>query len=188
MVGPRRDLARHTLLVEVDRSTMAAGRVRERIIRYAEVWHAMQELDGLVSGAGEGMGLGMRPTTVSGGAATQRWIWRMKTATVAQSARPAVRTELNVRDSDATVILSHGTPAGGTALTEQLARRYGRLLLLLDLGRLDEAEASATLRRWLERHRPLVVNVAGARQSEDAEIYAVTRRVLVAALEGYACC
>lgn len=106
----------------------------------------------------------------------------------AASARPAVRTELNVRDSDATVILSHGAPAGGTALTERLARRYGRLLLLLDLGRLDEAEASATLRRWLERHRPLVVNVAGARQSEDGEIYAATRRVLVAALEGYACC
>ena len=30
---------------------------------------------------------------------------------------PAVRTELNVRDSDATLIVSHGTLVGGTALT-----------------------------------------------------------------------
>lgn len=106
----------------------------------------------------------------------------------ADSPLPANRTELNVRDSDATVIFSHGAPVGGTALAESLARRYGRLLLRLDLGRMTEADASAALRQWLRRHRPLALNVAGARQSEDAEIYAATRRVLGAALGSETAC
>lgn len=106
----------------------------------------------------------------------------------AGSGSPAVRTELNVRDSDATVIFSHGSLAGGTALTECLARRYGRLLLHLDLCRVSESDAAATLRGWLDRHRPLRLNVAGARHSEDADIYAATRRVLGAALGGGAGC
>ena len=106
----------------------------------------------------------------------------------AQSACPAVRTELNVRDCDATVIFSHGPLVGGSALTERLARGYGRLLLHLDLSRMSEIEASATLRSWLVRHRPLALNVAGARHSEDPGIYAATRRVLAGALAGEGRC
>jgi hypothetical protein len=100
----------------------------------------------------------------------------------ADSSLPAVRTELNVRDSDATVIISHGSPAGGTALTESIARRLGKPLLHLDLDRVSEARASHRLRDWLMRKRPGVLNVAGARESEDGEIYPATRRVLSAAL------
>jgi len=106
----------------------------------------------------------------------------------AESACPAVRTELNVRDSDATVIFSHGAPTGGTALTESLVHRYGRLLLLLDLSTMTGIDASIRLREWLARHRPLVLNVAGARDSEDPEIYAATRRVLGEALAPDSCC
>lgn len=35
-----------------------------------------------------------------------------------------VRTEMNVRDSDGTLILTWGRPTGGTALTVRLARRH----------------------------------------------------------------
>src|SRR5512135_124388 len=45
----------------------------------------------------------------------------------------AQRTEWNVRDSDATLVLTHGRPAGGTALTIAVARRLGKPLLVLDL-------------------------------------------------------
>lgn len=106
----------------------------------------------------------------------------------ADSPCPAVRTGLNVRDSDATVIFSHGELVGGTALTKTLASRYGRLMLHLDLDRSSEDEASDLLRGWLDRHRPFVLNVAGARHSEDARIYAATRRVLLAALAAAARC
>lgn len=102
----------------------------------------------------------------------------------ATSADPAVRTELNVRDADATVVFTHGAPRGGTALTEALAVALGRPLLRLDLDRLPEPEAAARLREWLARRRPGTLNVAGARQSEDPGIHGPVRRVLLAALGG----
>lgn len=102
----------------------------------------------------------------------------------ADSALPAVRTELNVRDSDATVIISHGALVGGTALTESLARTFGKPLLHLDLDRVSEEDASSMLRHWLDRQQPEKLNVAGARESEDASIHAATTRVLSTVLTG----
>lgn len=96
----------------------------------------------------------------------------------ADSPLPAVRTELNVRDSDATVIVSHGALVGGTALTQSIAHRLGKPLLHLDLDTISEATAARSLREWLIAEHPAVLNVAGARESEDAGIYAATRRVL----------
>lgn len=101
----------------------------------------------------------------------------------ADSALPAVRTELNVRDSDATLIISHGALIGGTALTESLVRRFGKALLHLDLDAVSEREASAMLREWLNRLQPERLNVAGARESEDPGIHAATMRVLRAAFD-----
>ncbi len=95
---------------------------------------------------------------------------------------PSVRTERNVRDSDATVIISHGALVGGSALTGSLARRLEKPLLHLDLDTMSELDASARLREWLSRKAPSVLNVAGARASEDAAIYAAVKRVLTAAL------
>lgn len=100
----------------------------------------------------------------------------------ADSALPAVRTELNVRDSDATVIISHGALVGGTALTESIARRFAKPLLHLDLDKISEQDASSTFRDWLDRQQPEKLNVAGARESEDASIHAATKRVLRATL------
>ena len=100
----------------------------------------------------------------------------------APSADPAVRTALNVRDSDATVILSHGPLVGGTALTERLAIGLGRPLLVLDLDRLTSCDAAAALRDWLSERGPDTLNVAGARQSEDPRIHDAVKRVLGSAL------
>lgn len=98
------------------------------------------------------------------------------------SVLPAVRTELNVRDSDATVIISHGPLVGGTDLTRTLALELGKPLLHLDLDSISEQHASLTLRDWLTRVQPERLNVAGARQSEDPAIHGATMRVLHAAL------
>ncbi len=100
----------------------------------------------------------------------------------ADSELPAVRTELNVRHSDATVIVTHGVLSGGSALTESLARKLARPLLHLDLDRISELSASAALHDWLLRQRPETLNVAGPRESEDPAIHAATKRVLIAAL------
>ena len=100
----------------------------------------------------------------------------------AESELPAVRTELNVRDSDATVIFSHGPLLGGTALTESMARKLTKPLLHLDLDGISEVAASAELYDWLVRQQLGTLNVAGPRESQDPAIYAGTKRVLIAAL------
>jgi hypothetical protein len=84
-----------------------------------------------------------------------------------ESAQVAQRTEWNVRDADATLIFSHGPPTGGTALTASLAERYRRPVLCIDLATTDEATAASEIGAWLSDVRPMVLNVAGPRASND---------------------
>jgi hypothetical protein len=75
----------------------------------------------------------------------------------------AARTEANVADSDATLILAHGAPSGGTALTRDVARRLGKPCLVVDLSANPDASA---VREWLAMHDVGVLNVAGPRESQ----------------------
>jgi len=79
------------------------------------------------------------------------------------SADYAQRTEWNVRDSDATLVLARGRPTGGTALTLTLARRLGRPLLVVDLAG-DPSPGEVSL--WMAAGRVGVLNVAGPRESQ----------------------
>lgn len=90
----------------------------------------------------------------------------------------SVRTLWNVRDSDATVIFTHGPLMGGSALTWECAVCLHKPCLHLDLNDGDEAEALARLRSWLRQHHPRTLNVAGPRASADPNIYGAVRRVL----------
>ena len=96
----------------------------------------------------------------------------------------ACRTEWNVRDSDATVILVLGVLSGGSKLTAEFASSLGKPLLTLDLERCTEDEAGARLRDWLSEKQTRVLNVAGPRASGAPEIGAAAVRVLRAALAG----
>lgn len=87
----------------------------------------------------------------------------------------AERTEWNVRDSDATLVLVRGRPSGGTAFTIEVARRLGRPLLVLDLR--DDPDPVAA-RRWLEQEQVAVLNVAGPRESQNLGIAAEARAFL----------
>jgi hypothetical protein len=78
-----------------------------------------------------------------------------------------VRTEMNVRDSDGTLILTWDRPTGGTALTIHLARRHGKPCLVVDLK--NPADPSS-LRAWLEKNGIGVLNVAGPRESKNPGI------------------
>src|SRR5690349_1618711 len=72
------------------------------------------------------------------------------------------RTEWNVRDSDGTLVLTRGAPDRGTALTVELARRYGRPHLVIDLAEPLRAER---VRAWAGEHQVRTLNVAGPRES-----------------------
>ena len=87
----------------------------------------------------------------------------------------AVRTEWNVRDSDATLILCRGAPAGGTALTAQLARRLGRPLLVRDL---DSEPDTGEMALWLRSNRVRVLNCAGPRESGAPGVGRAARALL----------
>ncbi len=99
-----------------------------------------------------------------------------------ESTDPAVRTARNVRDSDATLILSHGPLDGGSLLTFQEATRAGKPVLHLDLDELTPVAAADRLRSWLAALRPSTLNVAGPRASRDPQIYKKTTVVLDQAL------
>jgi hypothetical protein len=99
-----------------------------------------------------------------------------------ESDDPAVRTARNARDSDATLILSHGPLSGGSRRTLEEAGALGRPVLHLDLEALSRDSAAALLREWLGRVRPRCLNVAGPRASEDPGIHAAAAAVLRAAL------
>ena len=78
------------------------------------------------------------------------------------------RTEWNVRDADATLILHAGRADRGTALTERLARALGKPVRTLDVRTANAADLTA----WIERERVATLNVAGPRESGSLGIQA----------------
>ena len=93
-----------------------------------------------------------------------------------------VRTRLNVRDSDATLIFAFGPPLGGTALAERCAKGHHKPQLTVDLSGSPE-ECAMRVRQWLALECPRVLNVAGPRLSEEPRIVLAVSRVLGLALE-----
>ena len=71
------------------------------------------------------------------------------------SADPAARTECNVRDSDGTVVFSHGAVSGGTELTVQAGGKLRKPMLRLDLATQPAETAARRLLAWSvgERYR-----------------------------------
>ena len=86
----------------------------------------------------------------------------------------SVRTEWNVRDSDATLILSSRPLLGGTQLTLELAKQYRRPSLVLDA----QIGAIETAVNWLSKNDIRVLNVAGPRESESPGVYSHALRFL----------
>jgi hypothetical protein len=92
------------------------------------------------------------------------------------SADYAERTEWNVRDSDATLILHRGPMTGGTRLTAELARRLGKPLLARDLAESIDVPAIVD---WLIANHVRVLNCAGPRESGAPGIGAASQRIVV---------
>ncbi|MBN2023362.1 MAG: putative molybdenum carrier protein [Pirellulales bacterium] len=93
----------------------------------------------------------------------------------------AERTERNVLDADATLILHAGPLRGGTLLTRELAERHGKPCLCVDL---DATPDPADAARWLEERAAAVLNVAGPRESQSPGIADRARRFLLALWQG----
>jgi hypothetical protein len=91
------------------------------------------------------------------------------------------RTEWNVRDCDGTLILTHGEPDRGTALTLELVRRQKKPHLVVDL---SKPPGAAVVHEWGRSHQVRVLNVAGPRESSNPGIYVAAVRFLSEVLSG----
>ena len=96
------------------------------------------------------------------------------------SANYASRTEWNVRDSDATLILAAQPVKGGTALTRKFARLYDRPYLVVDPA---YNSSVASVADWIRTNTINVLNVAGPRESQRKGTYRTARRFLEKLLE-----
>jgi hypothetical protein len=106
------------------------------------------------------------------------------------STDPAQRTEWNVRDADATLILTDVSGiavSSGSALARELAEKYRKPLVIVDV---EAAEAVGRARDWLAEllaadraGAPFRLGIGGPRESEAPGIYRKAR-VLVAELLG----
>ena len=87
------------------------------------------------------------------------------------SAAYDVRTEANVIDSDATVILSV-VPSleGGSRLTAELAENHQKPLLKLH-AIMGEEVAAESLAAFIDEYQVRVLNVAGPRASHEPDVY-----------------
>ena len=94
------------------------------------------------------------------------------------SAEYGERTTLNVRDTDATLILVRGALEGGSAFTRDEAVRLSRPCLVADL-RSRERAVVASIRSWLAQTPGTRLNVAGPRAPE---LYPLAKAVLVRVL------
>jgi hypothetical protein len=93
----------------------------------------------------------------------------------------ARRTQRNVEDSDATLILCRDRPSGGTAFTVACAVALGRLHRVIDL---QGAPDPADTRKWLCDNAVGVLNVGGPRESTSPGVYGEAVAFLAAVLTG----
>ena len=101
---------------------------------------------------------------------------------------PLQRTEWNVRDSDATLIItdSEGIAASvGTSRGHEWARQHGKPLLVIDA---TDPNAPARTAIWVKAQQQrygadMTLSVGGPRESEAPGIYARTRRLMIAMLD-----
>lgn len=101
---------------------------------------------------------------------------------------PLQRTEWNVRDGDATLIITHGEGMSvsiGTQRAHQWAHQHGKPLLVVDA---SESEAPARAAAWLqaqkERFGPhITLGIGGPRESEAPGIYARARMLIATMLD-----
>ena len=94
-----------------------------------------------------------------------------------------VRTEWNVRDSDATVIFSiAGELSGGSLATHRIAKHLGRPCL--HLSREAAPDPPGELAAFVGRYGVRVLNVAGPRASGEPEIAHFVMSVLDEAFGG----
>jgi hypothetical protein len=94
-----------------------------------------------------------------------------------------VRTEANVVDSDGTLIFTYGQPTGGTKLTVELAKKYGKPLYIFDFEDTALNQDPEVIWEWGLDNNVYVLNVAGPRESGKPGTQDLVKTVMLMLLE-----
>ena len=89
-----------------------------------------------------------------------------------------VRTRKNVKDSDGTLVLTWGSPTGGTFDTIESAKKFKKPHLVVDLSESSSSDVKKVL-EWGRTNNVRVLNVAGPRESKAPGIYDRAAKFLV---------
>ena len=85
------------------------------------------------------------------------------------------RTEKNISDSDATLILYSNSLDHGTKLTMDLCSDYNKPLLVIDL---ENSVLTDRLINWIQNQQINILNIAGPRESNSPGIYDKSLKLL----------
>lgn len=88
------------------------------------------------------------------------------------------RTAWNVRDSDATLVLTLGALEGGSLRTTEIAKKLGKPFLVVEL---DLYAAPDTVADFIAEKRAAILNIAGPRESGRPGIHQRAYHCLVRA-------
>jgi hypothetical protein len=80
------------------------------------------------------------------------------------------RTEMNVKDSDGTLIIYPGILSNGSELTRRLATELNKPLMLIDLQDLKKS-IKKEFAGWVKQNNIRTLNIAGPRESSSPGIY-----------------
>jgi hypothetical protein len=96
---------------------------------------------------------------------------------------PDRRTEANIRDAQATLVILDGPPdrSPGTLHTIQYARKQQKPLLIIDLSQTDSLTAIQKIQTFVSQHQISTLNIAGPRESQSPGIYRKAQTLLTAA-------
>lgn len=83
------------------------------------------------------------------------------------STKYSARTEMNVKDSDGTLLFTYGESTGGTALTVKLAKLHRKPVYVFDLKQSGAGHDPHSVLQWGHANNVSVLNVAGPRESEQ---------------------
>ena len=90
-----------------------------------------------------------------------------------ESANYLARTEANVVDSDATLVLTYGKATGGSKRTMEFAKKHGKPAFHIAIDEYSRKDVVWAVRRWFEGDMTelnppenCVLNVAGSRESK----------------------
>lgn len=96
------------------------------------------------------------------------------------SRRYSIRTEMNVVESDGTLILYYGQLSGGTDFTRRMAIKNQKPFFLFDFTDPSDFDDIIT---WISEHDIAVLNCAGPRESSCPGIGSLARQVCLELFE-----